>query len=284
MTTATAELQTVELAAGSLDYRVTGPLNGKPVVFVHAFLVTHTVWGEVPDLLAARGVRSYAPTWPLGAHSHPMRANADLSPQGLARLVLDFLEALDLHDVTIVGNDTGGAISQLVAAENHPRVGRLVLTNCDAFEVFPPFPFNLLFRLARHPNAARLALMPMRAPALRHSPLAFGPLARSFDAARTEPWVLPYLSNADVRRDLAAFARAWRPDALQAATERIARFERPVLVAWAPEDRFFPISLGRRLAQLFPNATLVEIPGAKTFVALDQPELLATHIAEFLGR
>ena len=104
------DAHTLDLPAGTVHYLTAGPASGRPVVFVHGFLVDRTLWSDVPERLAAAGCRVFAPTWPLGAHSQPMAPGADLSPRGVARVVLSFLEALDLRDVVLVGNDTGGAV------------------------------------------------------------------------------------------------------------------------------------------------------------------------------
>jgi pimeloyl-ACP methyl ester carboxylesterase len=274
--------QYVDLDAGTIHYREAGPSGGRPVVFVHGFLVDDGLWSDVPDRLAAEGFHAFAPTWPLGSHTTPMRPDAELSPRAVARIVLDFLERLDLRDVVLVGNDTGGAVCQFLLDEDASRIGRLVLTNCDAFEKFPPFPFNLLFRLGRHPRAARLVMQGVRMPWMRHGPLGFGPLVkRPLEAEETEGWVLPYLDDEGVRRDTARFLRGWRAADLADVATRLKQFDRPVLLVWAPEDRFFRISLARRLLGAFPDARLVEVPDARTFVALDQPERVASEITRF---
>ena len=132
-------MPTIELPQGAVRYRVAGEqASGPPVVFVHGFLVNATLWVKTADALAAAGVRSYAPDWPLGAHPLALGAGADQSPRGVARQVLSFIEALELDDVTLVGNDTGGAICQFLLDTDASRIGRLVLTNCDAFDSFPP--------------------------------------------------------------------------------------------------------------------------------------------------
>ena len=274
----------IDLPAGTIHYRESGPADGPPVVFVHGFLVDDTLWSDVPERLAAAGFRTFAPTWPLASHQTAMRPDADLSPRGVARIVLSFLEELDLRDVTLVGNDSGGAVSQFVIDEDDARIGRLVLTNCDAFDTFPPFPFNLLFRLARHPRASRVVLQSMRSPFLRNSKLGFGWLVRrKLSADESRRWVTPYLTDPAVRRDVAGFARGWSPSDLADVATRLPGFTKPVLICWAPEDRFFTIALGRQLASTFPDARLVEIPDALTFVALDQSERLAREIAAFAG-
>ena len=275
----------IELPAGTIHYREAGPADGRPVVFVHGFLVDDTLWSDVPDRLAARGFHTFAPTWPLGSHTTAMNAGVDLSPRGVARVVASFLEAHDLRDVVLVGSDTGGAVSQLLLDEDPSRIGRLVLTNCDAFDTFPPFPFDALFRIARHQGATRALLQPMRSTFLRHSRLGFGGLvSRDLGAEESRAWVTPYLADAGVRRDVTAFARGWRPDELAGSARWLAEFDKPVLLCWAPEDPFFKYDLAKRLLGTFPDATLVEFRGASTFVSLDQPERLADEIALWLAQ
>ena len=185
----------------------------------------------------------------------------------------------------LVGSDTGGAICQFLLDEDASRVGHLVLTNCDAFETFPPVPFNWLFRLGRHPRAARVVLGATRVAAVRNSRLGFGWLVRRrLTADESRPWVTPYLTDAGVRRDVAAFLNAWRADDLADVATRLPDFDRPVLLCWAPKDPFFKIGLGRRLAATFPDARLVEFPDARTFVSLDQPARLATRSGASSGR
>ena len=278
------ERQSVELPAGTIHYREAGPADGRPVVFVHGFLVDDTLWADVPERLAERGFRTFAPTWPLGSHTTAMRAGADLSPRGVARIVASFLEAMDLDDVILVASDTGGAVSQLLLDEDPSRIGRLVLTNCDAFETFPPFPFDWLFRLARREGPTRLLLQSMRPTFLRHSKLGFGWLVRR-DLAPEESrrWVTPYLTDAGVRRDVSTFARGWRGDELTDSPRWLEKFDRPVLLCWAPGDPFFKYELAKRLLATFPDATLLEFRGARTFVSLDQPARLTDEIAAWAG-
>lgn len=275
---------TIDLPAGTIHYRVSGPEGGAPVVFVHGFLVDDTLWADVPERLAEAGFRTYAPTWPLASQPTPMRPDAELSPRGVARIILSFLEALDLRDVVLIGNDTGGAVCQFLLDEDASRIGRLVLTNCDAFDTFPPFPFNLLFRLGRHPVATNVVLQPFRWGPVANGPLGFGLLTkRKIRTEESRRWLRPSLTESGVRRDTARFLRNWRGADLADVATRLGKFDRPVLLAWAPEDRFFKFSLAERLAETFPDVRVVRFPDARTFVALDQPERLAEEIASFAG-
>jgi pimeloyl-ACP methyl ester carboxylesterase len=277
-----AELGTehsVELAAGTIRYRERG--TGHPVVFVHGLLVNADLWRAVVPALGD-GYRCVAPDWPLGSHSVPLKPDADLSPPGMARLIADFLAALDLEDVTIVANDTGGAITQILMANHPERVGRVVLTPSDCFERFFPPPFSLLPRLLRVPGATWLSVKTMQVRALQRP--IFGPVVkRSIPPAIVESFLGPAARGAGIRRDLRSFVTQVHRRHTLAAAERLRDFGKPVLLAWATDDRLFPLPLGRRLAEVLPDARLVEVADSYTFVPEDQPAVLAGLITEFIG-
>jgi len=275
-------MPTIDLPQGTLRYEDVG--SGPAVVFVHGLLVNGKLWRKVTPVLSS-SARCVVPDLPLGSHSIPMSSNADLSVAGVAKLVADLLEALDLRDVTLVGNDSGGAIAQLVAARHPERLGRLVLTTCDAYEVFPPPLFSYLRVLPYVPGLITvLAKSMQRSRMLRNLPLAYGLLAKSGipdDIAKG--YVEPCATNPDIRRDVAKFSRSVSPKVTQQAAKELQTFDRPVLLLWTPEDRFFPVSLAERFVQDLPNARLVTIDDAYVFVAEDQPERVANEIAQFIS-
>jgi pimeloyl-ACP methyl ester carboxylesterase len=271
---------------GPLDYRVFGPAEkDAPVaVFVHGFLVNGTLWDPVAERLAADGVRCIVPDWPLGAHRRPAHPDADLSPGGVAEAVLSLLAALDLHNAVLVGNDTGGGLCQLALRGDTQRVGGLVLTNCDAFESFPPRMFVPLFALARSRRAVWTIAQPMRLRVLRHSALGFGPLLnRPRSAGLTREWIQPLLDSSAIRRDVTRFARAMKRTELLEAATWLSGFQRPVRIVWGSKDRNFKIDLGRRLAAAFPQSRLDEITDATTFVPIDRPEAVARAVLDVLA-
>jgi pimeloyl-ACP methyl ester carboxylesterase len=277
-------MPTIDLPHGTVQYRAAGPENSlaPPVVFVHGFLVNATLWTRTADSLAAAGVRSYAPDLPLGSHTIPVGADADQSPRGIARQILAFLEALELTDVTLVGNDTGGAICQFLLDSDASRIGRVVLTNCDAFRNFPPAPFGQLFKAFRSPGAIRALLAPMRAAAVRHSPAGFGLLvSRPLDSDQTRAWVEPCLSDPAIRRDVARFAKEVDPEDLNAASNRLGDFDGPALLVWGAADRFFKLDFAHRLAGTFADGRVVEIEKGRTFIPHDEPARLADEIVAF---
>jgi pimeloyl-ACP methyl ester carboxylesterase len=273
-------MPTVTLPAGTIHYATAGPTDAAPpVVFVHGFLVDSRLWEGVAQRLAGAGVRSYLVDWPLGSHRQPMADGADLSPAGVARLINDVLEALGLRDVTLVGNDTGGALCQLLLADDPTRIGRVVLTNCDAFENFPPTMFVPLFGAAKHPWLTSALLAPMRVRALRHSPLGFGlVMRRPRDAELTRRWVTPALTDRRIRADIARFARGLDRHALVAAAPRLRDFAGPARLVWGTADRAFTVETGRRLADAFADGQLVEVPDVSTFVPVDAPAAVADAI------
>ena len=272
----------VRLPAGELRYHERG--TGAPVVFVHGVLTNAELWRKVVPDVAAAGFRCLAPDLPLGAHDIPMRADADLSPVGNADVIADFLDALDLRDVTLVANDTGGALTQILLSRRPGRVGRVVLTPSDCFEYFFPPIFKALPPLARIPGSMAVLGQLLRIRALYPLPVLFGwVVKRPLPDAVAQAYLSPLRKSAGVRRDLRKLLRAVHPRYTLAAAEALRTFDRPVLLAWAPEDKLFPIRLAHRLAALLPDAKLVEVPDSYTFLSEDQPAVLARHVVEFAG-
>ena len=270
----------IKLSQGIIHYRDEG--TGQPVVLVHGLLVNGSLWDRLVEALAPHA-RCIVPDLPLGSHGRAMEPSADLSPSGVAALIAELIERLGLDQVTLVGNDTGGALCQLVVT-NHPRrVGQLVLTNCDAFEHFPPPPFVPLVKgLARIPGAvAALGTLarvgPVRRGAMSLTPLTVEPVPDGM----LKGWVTPLRRRA-IRRDLVKFLRAVSPEQTLRAAERLPEFDGPVLIAWGTRDRFFPLDDAVRLAELFADARLEKIEGARAFVQFDAPDRLASLIAEFI--
>jgi pimeloyl-ACP methyl ester carboxylesterase len=274
------EERSVELSAGVIRYRERG--SGPAVVFVHGLLVNADLWRKVVPAVAA-GHRCIAPDWPLGSHEVAMRPDADLSPPGVARLIAEFLEALDLDDVTIVANDTGGALTQILMTEHPERIGRVVLTPSDCFERFLPPPFQVLPRLLRVPGQTWLLGKLGQLKALHRLPVFFGLVARRpIPPEIRESYVRAVGRNAGVRRDLRLFVTSIHRRYTLAAAERLATFGKPVLLVWGTQDRLFPLALAERLAATLPDARLVTVPDSYTFVPEDQPGILSAAINDFL--
>lgn len=270
----------VELQQGTIEYRQEG--EGEPIVFVHGLLVDGRLWDRVLEPLAQRH-RCIAPDWPLGSHRRPLRPGADRSPRGIAHLIADFLAALDLDGVTIVANDTGGAIAQILAAERPERLRALVLTNCDCFENFLPPLFRPLQWLAHVPGAYAAIARLTRSARVRRSKLGFGMLSHAtIPDELTAAWMAP-LGDGAVRADVVRTLRAIDTADTLAAAATLAERPLPTLLAWAPDDLAFPLRYAERLAATIPGARLERVPHSRAFVPIDQPDLLAQLVESFLA-
>lgn len=270
-----------ETSAGRIHYREAG--SGPALVFVHGWAVNGTLWDAVAERLAGSH-RCILVDWPFGSHPEPLPPEADLSPPGAARLVADTLAALDLEDVTLVGNDSGGAICQLVVTRHPERVARLVLTNSDCLEEFPPGHFKLLVEALRVPGAWSVLSAGFALRSLQRSPLAYGSLTREpISDEILDSWVLPARRNGLVRRDSGKFASGMNPEHTLDAAAKLSEVEIPVLLAWGDADTFFRYELAERLERIIPNARLIRFPGAKTFLPLDEPAHLAEEVAAFVA-
>src|SRR3954452_8775283 len=224
----------VELPHGLLQYFERG--EGPAVVFAHGWFANANLWRKVVARLAER-FRCITLDLPLGSHRLPMGPAADLTPQGCGRLIASVLDELALEDVTLVGNDSGGAYSQIATAASPDRVARLVLNSCEtADSAFPPPPFDGLPAAAKDPAAFAEAVQALRDRAFRLEPAVWGLLVKHpLDDQVSDSYALPCLENPDVVRDVCkVMASASAAPVHDAAEKLIAGFEKPVLFVWAP--------------------------------------------------
>lgn len=269
----------VDLSQGTIQYADVGV--GDPVLFVHGAFVNGALWRKVTGPLSEE-YRCLVPTLPLGGHRVPMHPDADLTPSGLADLLAEFLDTLGLERATLVGNDSGGALSQVFLAEYPDRVERLVLTNCDAFENFPPLPARPFTWGARIPGATGSFAWTLGSPTVRR--LAFTLLAKHpIPPEILTEYVEPLREHPHVRRDLRKFLLGVSPRYTTDAAASFPTFDRPVLLVWAPDDPIFPIEDAEHLTERFPNARLERVEDSYALVPEDQPERLVERLTEFLA-
>jgi pimeloyl-ACP methyl ester carboxylesterase len=269
--------RTLELAGGHMRAHVTG--DGPAIVFLHGLLVNANLWRKVVPRLD--GYTRVALDLPLGSHLESM-PGADLSPPGLAEMIADAIEALGLEEATVVGNDTGGALTQIVAVRRPERIGRLVLTSCDAFDNFPPRFFRVVLAPARIPGVIPVGFGALRLRPLRRLPIAFGWLSRGpIDRDAEDSYILPVLTRGEIRRDVRRVLGGLDSTYTLDAAARLTSFDKPALIAWSTDDRFFPPNHAERLAKLIPDARLEWVEGARTFSPEDRPDRLAELIGSF---
>jgi pimeloyl-ACP methyl ester carboxylesterase len=279
---ALGEMGEVRIGQSNLQYFRRGA--GPPIVFAHGWLANANLWRKVVDVLADRHT-CYVLDLPLGAHRIPMHPDADLSPAGCGSLIVSVLDALDLSDVTLVGNDSGGAYSQIAIASSTNRVARLVLNSCETpYSDFPPAPFDGLPGVAKDPAALGQLFEVLRDRAVRASAPAFGLLIKHpIDELVSDSYALPCVSEEKILRDTSKVMSTAATAPVQEAGKRLIReFERPVLLAWGPEDQVFALADAKRYAEALNDGRLVLIEDAYSFTPEDQPERLAEEIARFI--
>ena len=272
-------MTTQKARVDGLDIEYTDTGTGPTVLFVHGVCVTGAVWNDVVAELGD-GFRCVVPTWPLGAHSTPTDG-ADLGAEAASRRIVHFMEALDLTDVTVVANDTGGGL--VLASLGDPgldtsRIARLVLTNCDSYEHFPPGSFAQIVKLCRLSSAVGGGILRL---------LATGPGQSFFLKAVSKHPPTPerqreifgaFATSGAARRDAVTVTASLDPALTLRAAPAIEAFDRPVILPWGTDDKIFPLDHARRLRDAFPHATLIEIPDSSAFVMLDAPGVLAEAI------
>lgn len=276
---ALGEGRELRLRQGTIRYHETG--SGPPLVFVHGALVNANLWRKVVPELASE-FRCLTLDLPFGAHLTPMPPDADLSVPALADLIADAIEALELDGATLVANDTGGALSQVVVTRRPERIGRLVLTSCDAFDNFPPKAMQPAMPLLRLPGALAALGAPLRLAGVRRRLMTLiRATKRPVDPQAVDSYSLPGVRSAAIRRDATKLMRGVHRRYTLEAAERLPSFDRPTLLAWSREDKLFPPNHAERLAELLPDARVEWIDDSYTFSPEDQPGRVAELIAGF---
>jgi len=269
----------IELTAGTIEYEDTGG-DGPVLVFQHGVAMGGSEWREVVAELRAEH-RCIVPELPLGSHRRPVREDADLSFEALERLLVEFLDRLELHDVTLVGSDFSLALQ---VAANHPnRLSRLALVGCEAFDNCPPgLPGKNMMVVGKLPGGVGGMVNSLRLRPLRRLPIAYGWMSKRVTQEQLDEWLEPLFKQRAIRRDLRKFVKAGEPELVAKATGRLRGFDRPALVVWAKEDRVMPPEHGRRLAELLPQGRLVEVDDSYALIPIDQPAVLAGAIRGFV--
>ncbi|GGQ16654.1 oxidoreductase [Streptomyces griseomycini] len=269
----------IELSAGTVEYEDTGG-EGPVVMLLHGLVHDASVWRKVIAELRT-GHRLLAPTLPYGAHRRPMTRPP--TPDLVNELVAEFLERLDLREVTLVESDCGRA--QTVAARHPERLARLVLISCEAFDNYPPgLPGKMITVACRVPGGVPLMVRALGLKPLRRLPVGLGALTkRPVPDEIVDRWLRPLRTDPAIRRDFRHYGTHVRRTELLEAAQGLRYFDRPALVVWATEDRMMPREHGRRLAELLPRGRLVELDDTRTLIAEDRPERLASLLRWFVA-
>lgn len=264
------------LPSATLDVYDSGG-DAPPLVFGHGLVMDHTEWSAVIDDLVP-DFRCIVPVLPLGGHRRPMPENADLTMRGIALLVAEVIETLELASVILVANDWGGP--QITAVERPDLLAGLVLTPEEAFNNYPPgLPGAFAALSCRLPGGLSLAARSLRVPGVQRLPMTFGRMTvRPIPRDMLHGWTEGLLTDRDVRRDVRRYVASTPKDCLVDTAVRLREFDKPTTVVWSADNRTMPRHHGRDLADLIPNATLVELDDCSVLMPLDQPHRLAAEI------
>lgn len=275
-------MKKVEIDGNTIEYEDFG--KGHPMIFIHGAFSSGKTWRKVlPEL--SEHFHCIVPEWPFGGHKIPISNTLDFSPTGIADLIAKFLKTLDLHNVIIVANDTGGAYAQIFTAKYGKNVSHLILSNCEGFEIFPPKKFQSLKSMVKVPSYLwLLSKVFSYKPSLKWD-MTFGLLSHTLKKEEIfEFYVKYFVENKLIRRDFKKLAIEWHPKYTEKASKELRKFNNPALILWGVDDsELFPIELGRRLNAIFSNSTFVEIENSKTYVQEDNPLVFIDSIKQFVG-
>lgn len=270
------------LPSATIDVFDTGG-DGQPIVFGHGLVMDHTEWTGVIEKLTPE-FRCVVPVLPLGGHRGPMPDDADLTMRGIALLIAETIEALELPPVVLVANDWGGP--QITAVERPDLIAGLVLTAEEAFDNYPPgLPGAFAALSCRLPGGLTIAGRSLRIPGFQRLPMTFGRMTiRPIPRNIIRGWTEGLITEPGVRRDVKKYVATTPKDCLVQAAEQLRTFDKPALVIWPTDNRTMPRSHGARLADLLPQGRLIEVDDCSVLMPLDQPTRLADEIRAFATR
>jgi len=278
----TSSKQSIETASGRISYVEQG--TGPVALFVHGVLLNGHLWrdqlGELSDIRRTIAVD-------LLAHGDTeITADQDVSVTANAKMLSEFLDALHIDQVDLVGNDSGGGISQIFAALYPERVRSLTLTNCDTHDNWPPEAFKPFVAMVGAGGLRGTLEAMLSNKAIYRSPEALGP-AYERPAEVTdetiETYLRPFVATDQRTRDLERFVMAFDNKHTVAIEPKLKTLKAPTLIIWGTDDVYFPVKWAYWLADAIPGAkSPVEIPGARIFFPEERPEtfnqLLRAHL------
>jgi pimeloyl-ACP methyl ester carboxylesterase len=265
--------------SGPVSYIDTGG-PGRPVLFVHGLVTSSYLWRNVIAQLDGER-RCVAIDLPLHGHT-PAAPDQDFTLPGLARFINDCCDALGLTEVDLVGNDTGGAISQVFAAGHPNRLNTLTLTNCEAHDNLPPPSLRIAFLLARSGLPIwRLAPRLVRRPAGKSSSFfrkGYQDIASLPDEI-ARGWLQAVMGTREAARQYQRLTASLRARDLLAIEPALARMQAPTLIAWGTGDPFFDRKWAYWLRDAIAGASeVVELEGARLFFPDERAAELTTAL------
>jgi len=275
----------IESTRGPLAYVDVG--EGPVVLFVHGVSVNSALWRHVIGHIQDR-YRCIAVDLPLHGQS-PSRSDHDYSLSTLASELNGLLDALKIQNVHLVGNDSGGAVSQVFAAKHGSKLQSLLLTNCDTRGNIPPPIFNRTVSLAREGKMAKSAIRWTGDLSLARSKFNIGAGYQDADYLTDEAiwhYLKPVMGNLEVAKEFEFFlGSALREDDLLDAEPKLKNLDVPTSIVWARNDSFFECKWADWLSNLIPTAQQpVFVDSAGLYFVDEFPEMFTPHLLTHLGQ
>lgn len=251
--------------SGRISYVEQG--SGPVALFVHGVLLNSYLWRN--QIAALSDIRRCIAIDLLAHGETEIAPGQDISVSANAEMIKQFLDALNIDEVDLVGNDSGGGIAQIFAAQNPKRIRSLTLTNCDTHDNWPPEAFKPFLQMAAS-GGLRGTLDSMLANKnIYRSPEALGPAyERPEDVSddTIEKYLRPFVRTERRTRDLQRFLAAFDNKYTLAIEPELKKLNAPTLIVWGTDDVYFDVQWSHWLANTIPGTRLlVEFEGARIF-------------------
>jgi pimeloyl-ACP methyl ester carboxylesterase len=260
-----ARKASVKTASGTIAYAEEG--KGQVALFVHGVLLNGHLWRH--QLAALSDIRHCIAPDLLAHGDTEIAAEQDVSATANAKMLREFLDALHIDKVDLVGNDSGGGIAQIFAVHNPQRVRSLVLTNCDTHDNWPPKAFKPFLEMAAAGGLPSALSAMVSDKNIYRSPQALGPAYEHPEMVTDETidvYLKPHLPTAQLTHDLERFLAAFDPSHTVAIEAQLKTLHAPTLIAWGTDDIYFDVKWADWLAAAIPGTRRnVRFEGARIF-------------------
>ncbi|MBY3060327.1 alpha/beta hydrolase [Rhizobium leguminosarum] len=262
----------VKTPSGRVAYVETG--TGPVALFVHGVVLNKHMWRR--QLAALADIRRCIAVDLLAHGDTEIAPDQDVSVTANAQMLREFLDTLQIGQVDLVGNDSGGGICQIFAALYPDRVRSLALTNCDAHDNWPPEAFQPFVDMVAGGGLKQTLEAMLADKSIYRSAGALGPAYEDPNIERDEDidiYLRPHARSLQRTRDLERFVGAFDNKHTLAIDDRLAKLEAPTLIAWATDDVYFPLEWAHWLAKTIPGAKEpVELQGARLFFPIERAD------------
>lgn len=257
--------RSVETPSGRVSYVEHG--KGPMALFVHGVLLNSYLWRH--QLAGLADMRRCIAVDLLAHGASEIKPTQDVSSDAQATMLGQFLDALKIEQVDLIGNDSGGGIAQIFAAYHPERVQSLTLTGSDTHDNWPPEPFKGFLEMAAHGGLRGALEKLLFEKDFFRSEQALGlayERAQEVTDDTIEAYLCPFLSSPQRLRDLERFLAAFNCEQTVRVEPQLRTLKVPTLIVWATDDIYFDVTWSHWLANTIPGTRRrVEFNGARLF-------------------